>query len=410
MNHRRLACLVLAGFLVFARGAAAQGPGTPDLRAPLDPIHNAQAVSGFERDVIAAIRQNIPRWATPRIDETGNLIVTIGQGQPHLLITTSVDEDGYLVSDVTRDGYLRLHRVTTGVNFRLFDQFIYGQPVCIRTTSGRMVPGVAGSVSAHLQRGRDVATAAKSLDDVWVDVGAQSADEVAALGVQLLDTVTLRERGTVLTGGRLSGLVAQVRQSADVLLRLLMEQREAPKIAGTLTVAWTTQGAFGDRGAARLAREVAADRVIVVTRAQPAREPDSRGALGSLGGGPVLAETSTWLAERAREAGVTVQSTSMLRVPPAWPAAIVQSVALPVLFMQTPVETVDRADVAGLTALLRAAAGLPKTGAGIVGSGLGHVPDAPHGPFVNLAPLVEVYGVSGHETAVREAVAKQLPK
>ncbi|HEY3339616.1 MAG TPA: M20/M25/M40 family metallo-hydrolase, partial [Propionicimonas sp.] len=47
---------------------------------------------------------------------------------------------------------------------------------------------------------------------------------------------------------------------------------------------------------------------------------------------------------------------------------------------------------------------------GIVGSGLGHVPDAPHGPFVNLAPLVEVYGVSGHETAVREAVAKQLPK
>jgi putative aminopeptidase FrvX len=367
-------------------------------------------VSGFETDAIAAIRQNLPRWVTPRVDEIGNLVVTIGQGKPHLLITTSVDEDGYLVSDITRDGYLRLHRVTTGINYRLFDQFLYGQPVSIRTTGGRIVPGVTGSLSAHLQRGRDPAAAAKSLDDVWVDVGAQTSDEVAALGVQLLDTVALRERGTSLADGRMSGLVTQARQSAAVLLRLVMELRDAPQIAGTLTIAWTTQGEFGDRGAARLAREISPDRVIVVTRAGPSRDPDPLGALGSLGGGSVLAESSTWLADRAREAGVTVQSVPALRVPAAWPAAVVQSVALPVLFMQTPVETVDSADVAGLTTLLRAAAGLPKGGTSVVGSVPGSVPEQPRGPFVNLAPLVETYGVSGHETAVREAVAKQLPK
>jgi putative aminopeptidase FrvX len=177
-----------------------------------------------------------------------------------------------------------------------------------------------------------------------------------------------------------------------------------------LTIAWTTQGEFGDRGAARLAREISPDRVIVVTRAGPSRDPDPLGALGSLGGGSVLAESSTWLADRAREAGVTVQSVPALRVPAAWPAAVVQSVALPVLFMQTPVETVDSADVAGLTTLLRAAAGLPKGGTSVVGSVPGSVPEQPRGPFVNLAPLVETYGVSGHETAVREAVAKQLPK
>jgi putative aminopeptidase FrvX len=396
--------------LFLTGGVTAQRPASPDRWDVADQVQRTQAVSGFETDAIAAIRQNLPRWVTPRVDEIGNLVVTIGQGKPHLLITTSVDEDGYLVSDITRDGYLRLHRVTTGINYRLFDQFLYGQPVSIRTTGGRIVPGVTGSLSAHLQRGRDPAAAAKSLDDVWVDVGAQTSDEVAALGVQLLDTVALRERGTSLADGRMSGLVTQARQSAAVLLRLVMELRDAPQIAGTLTIAWTTQGEFGDRGAARLAREISPDRVIVVTRAGPSRDPDPLGALGSLGGGSVLAESSTWLADRAREAGVTVQSVPALRVPAAWPAAVVQSVALPVLFMQTPVETVDSADVAGLTTLLRAAAGLPKGGTSVVGSVPGSVPEQPRGPFVNLAPLVETYGVSGHETAVREAVAKQLPK
>jgi putative aminopeptidase FrvX len=402
--------LALAWTLFLTGGVTAQRPASPDRWDVADQVQRTQAVSGFETDAIAAIRQNLPRWVTPRVDEIGNLVVTIGQGKPHLLITTSVDEDGYLVSDITRDGYLRLHRVTTGINYRLFDQFLYGQPVSIRTTGGRIVPGVTGSLSAHLQRGRDPAAAAKSLDDVWVDVGAQTSDEVAALGVQLLDTVALRERGTSLADGRMSGLVTQARQSAAVLLRLVMELRDAPQIAGTLTIAWTTQGEFGDRGAARLAREISPDRVIVVTRAGPSRDPDPLGALGSLGGGSVLAESSTWLADRAREAGVTVQSVPALRVPAAWPAAVVQSVALPVLFMQTPVETVDSADVAGLTTLLRAAAGLPKGGTSVVGSVPGSVPEQPRGPFVNLAPLVETYGVSGHETAVREAVAKQLPK
>jgi putative aminopeptidase FrvX len=241
MTSRTSAGLLLAfvGFLLVASVATAQRPAGPDRWDLSDPIQRAQAVSGYETDVIAAIRQNIPRWANPRVDEIGNLVVTIGQGKPHILITASVDEDGYLVSDISHDGYLRLHRVTTGANFRMFDQFLYGQPLSIRTTGGRVVPGVAGSLSAHLQRGREAGAAAKTLEDIWVDVGARSADEVAALGVQLLDTVALRERGTTLSGGRVAGLVTQARQSAAVLLRLLMEQHDAPQVAGTLTIAWT---------------------------------------------------------------------------------------------------------------------------------------------------------------------------
>ncbi len=402
-NHAN-SFMALAALLLFAPGAGAQS-------AQFDAIQRAQGVSGFEADVIAAIRDGLPKWAKPRVDEVGNLIVTMGQGRPHLLVTTSVDEDGYLVSDITNEGYLRLHRVTNGASFRLFDQFIYGQPVSIRTTTGTIVPGVVGSLSAHLQRGRDTAAApAKGLDDVWVDLGAQSAADVKALGVQLLDTVGLRERGEDLAGGLRAGVSVQARESARALLRLLTGSSQPTRLPGTVTVAWTTQGAFGERGAARLARALTPDRVIVVARAQPSRDnPDPRGALGRLGGGPVLAETSGWLAERAREAGISVQTTPALRAPAAWPAAVVQTVSLPVLFMQTPVETVSRGDTDALASLLRSVIGQTTVFQDPVADWRER-PTAPPAAFASLSVLVESYGVSGHERPVREAVANQLPK
>lgn len=412
------AVLALAALLAIPSPAAAQpgvqaaqrGPG-PNSWNIIDPLHTPQAVSGFETDLIATIRHNLPTWAKPkaRVDEIGNLIVTIGQGKPHLLVTTSVDEDGYLVSDITKDGYLRLQRVTTGATFRLFDQFIYGQPVAIRTKSGKMLPGVVGTVSAHLQRGRDASAApAKGLDDVWVDLGAESAAQVAALGVQLLDTVTLRDRGQSLAAGQRSGIALEARESARALVRLLAGPTQ-PDVAGTLTIAWTVQGLFGDRGAVRLARELTPDRVIVLTRAQPARDGDPRGGVGRLGGGPAIAETSTRLAEQARQAGIPFQVVGSLRPSAAWSTAVVETVALPAVFLGTPVETVSQADADALGRLLRAVVGRPPVFQDPVTTEPAPGMRQP-GTFRNLAPLVETYGVSGHETPVRKAVEQQLPK
>ena len=123
--RRVLAVLSLSFLLAPAPTVAKDGP--------LIELITTQGVSGFERDVRDRIASMLPSWAKPKVDEAGNLVVTIGQGQPHLLVVTSVDEDGYLVSGITDDGFLRLTRVSTGAASRLFDQFVYGQPVVIRT-------------------------------------------------------------------------------------------------------------------------------------------------------------------------------------------------------------------------------------------------------------------------------------
>ena len=401
----------------------------------LDRLIQAQAVSGFERDARDAIAAMLPPWAHPTVDESGNLVLSIGRGQPHLLVVASIDEDGYLVSDITEDGYLRLTRVSTGAGFRLFDQFIYGQPVVIRTAGVEApphgagvravprktayVPGLVATLSSHLQRGRDASTAIKGLDDLWVDVGASSRADVEKLGIRLLDTVGLRERVQRLAGGRTAGVASQARGAALALVDLAGPSgaTQPPEVTGTLTIAWATQGLFGDRGIARLAQTIRPDRVMLVSRGTPSRDADARGSLGRLGGGPVVPETDTALLDIARRAGVTVQTVPALRSTNAWPTSQVQKVALPALFKDTPVETVQDDDIAGMARLLRTVAGLladagstdTANGTTAGDSGVKPARRPPTGVFGLVAPLVETYGVSGHETAVREAVAKRLP-
>lgn len=384
----------------------------------------AQGVSGFESDVRQAVAGMLPAWATPKVDEVGNLVLTIGQGQPHLLIAATVDEDGYLVSGITDDGFLRLTRVSTGASYRLFDQFVYGQPVVIRTTGvtapvgkgpaawkvSTHVPGIVATASSHLQRGRDTSTAIKGLDDLWVDVGANSRADVEKLGIRLLDTVALRERVQRLAGGRTAGVAAQARGGALALVNLLAGLKQPPAVTGTLTIAWVAQGFFGDRGLARLGQTTDPDLVVLLSRGAPGRDTaDAKGALGRLGGGPVVPEADAALIDRARQAGLAIQTVPALRGTNAWRRATVQTLAIPTLFAQTPVETVQDDDLSAVTALLAEMAGLPK-GTAVSGSVAGRPHENRPDVFAHLDVLIAAYGVSGHETAVREAVATRLPR
>jgi putative aminopeptidase FrvX len=180
-------------------------------------------------------------------------------------------------------------------------------------------------------------------------------------------------------------------------------------VTGTVTIAWVAQGLFGDRGLARLAQAAKPDRVVLLSRRTQSRDADSRGALGRIGGGPIVPERDTAMLDLARQAGVTVQTVPGLRGTTAWGSVRVQTIALPALFSLTPVETVQYSDIEGMASLLRAVTGLRQVVVGGDFEGIPERRDVPPGVFGLLAPLVEAYGVSGHETAVREAVAKQLP-
>ena len=172
---------------------------TPALANPagrLLQLASIPGTAGHEAAVREAIEMALPASARVRADNLGSMtIARRGNAGPHLLIVAPLDEPGLVVSGVQDDGYLRVHRHTPGPAFALAAQFLVGQPVLIRTTDGRFVPGVTATPSTHLSgfRSADDRARVQTLDDIWIDVGASSRDEVTALGIRVLDPVTLRE-------------------------------------------------------------------------------------------------------------------------------------------------------------------------------------------------------------------------
>jgi putative aminopeptidase FrvX len=456
------ACLVLA--LVAAGSAvppvratvgATEVRSAPQERGDVVRLLRLPGVSGYEEPVRQAILEALPDWADAEVDGTGNVVVTLGSGSPHTLVIAPLDEPGFVVSDITQDGYLRLYRATSSDN-PLYDQHHYGQPMLVLTSSGAAVPAVSATVSTHIRGDgpREDANRVRTIDDLWVDLGADSGAEVQRLGVRHLDPVVLRDRAVTLAGGRMAGPGAQGRAAAAAVLALVGGRSAPPQVAGTVTLAWTAQTAFGGQGLEHLARRIHPDRAFVfVTAALRAgrgsgargggRGPtgagtpmsplsdEQLGAVGQLGRGVLVDEADAALTATTTVAVQPVSSASLGRrvrgEALGWADAELHTVAIPVRYAQTPVEMIDGADVVAATGLIAEAigpdanSGSRLTDAAAAGGGAGPEPasrlvdaiagDAAPvtGSFRTLARLIEAYGVSGHEAEVREILLAGMP-
>lgn len=380
------------------------GLAQADTAARLLSLVEAPGVSGYETRVREVIEMLLPTTARVRADNLGSIVLRTGNGSPHTLIVAPLDESGLVVSAVTDQGYLRVHRHTAAPGPRIGTQFLVGQPVTIHTPGGRAVAGVTVTPSAHLRAFRDPQEEArlKTMDDIWIDVGAETRAEVERLGIRLLDSVSLRDRGLRIAGTRVSGVAASSRAAALALAEVV-RRSSGRGATGSVTLAWVTQAEYGNRGLLRLLETMKPDRAIVLRgSANPGEHP--RGAVGQLGSGPII-----------REGGINLPET--------WRALPLRTVQVPTLFAHTPVETVDADDVDRLAEWIGGEAGFPplappapdtaaasaaaaERSGGPSASASGAAPSA---SFDVLGPLITAHGVSGDEDAVRERIVEGLP-
>ena len=150
------------------------------------------ATPGYERLATDRILAAQPDWTR---DAVGNLIRRAGTGAPRRVVACGLDETGYAVSDVTDDGYLRVHGAGNGWHAALWDQFHEGQRVIVvavdraNPARPRSIPGVFAVRSNHLWRRRANDDSPATIENLYVDVGASSRAEVERMGIDILDPV-----------------------------------------------------------------------------------------------------------------------------------------------------------------------------------------------------------------------------
>ncbi len=374
--------------------------GSADLRV----LATLDGASAYEREVLEYVRSNLA--GRQEVDNSGSLTVTFGSGKPHTLLIAGLDEPGYVVSAITEDGYLRLHRLAATAPHHNFENFFLGQAVRVSTAAGKKLSGVVAAPSVHLQSERGSSARADHPENFYVDIGARSRREALEAGADLLDAVTLEKLCTELgDAGRLSAPWISGRAGAAILLGL-GRRLAAAAPAGTVTLAFVSQQYSGHRGLARVAGRVEADRVVWIRpggSARPAVAPASDER-------PQTADALAALAKR-RKLDLDRDTAERLLVPAfasedIWPRPErVASLTVGVEHPGTPVEVVSKAALENLEALLTEFAGI---------RGAPQRPPADRSPETpsrtTLAALVETYGVSGAEGRVRDAIRALLPE
>lgn len=240
-------------------------------------------------------------------DAVGNLIIRKGSGSPRRVVACGIDRPAFAVTEITDDGYLRLREVGAGRQHNLWVQFHEGQRIRVLARN-REVQGVVIVKSTHLQRGR-VTSGPATLDDLWVDVGATSRDDVQRLGIEMLDPVVREKSETNYGEAFVAGQLAGVRVGCAAVASAARGQ----VTSGETIFLITTLRSFGYDGLAAALRSLGrVDQVTLVD--QVADGGSSASVLQRLVEKPdYLPETTgvstvTILAPRVRFAGTLVES------------------------------------------------------------------------------------------------------
>lgn len=215
--------------------------------ALLRELCDTMGVSGYEDDVRARVKARVQHLVDEvRTDALGNLIAIRRASSPDapvVLFDAHLDEIGLVISYVEANGFLRFATVG-GWDERVLP----AHAVDVRTRDGRLHRGVIGIPPPHIQKPEEK-NKPYSVENLFIDIGARSREEVAALGIRPGDSAAPSYPLVEVAGGSLIGKALDNRAGVTVLIRML-EELEQIRPPVTVAALFSTFEETGGQGAA----------------------------------------------------------------------------------------------------------------------------------------------------------------
>jgi putative aminopeptidase FrvX len=356
---RRPVKLWLALVLAVPASLSAQRPTQlPQVERVLAPLVEHYGVSGMEAPVRETVQRLLPGWARGNTDSAGNLLVTVGSGEPTVVFVAHLDEIGFRITSIREDGSLELAPVGG-----LFPSLWEAKPALIHTGSS-IVPGV------FMPRDSGSSDSTRTPPDLRADVGTTSREQTEALGIRVGHTLTMPKQYVHLAGARATGRSFDDRVGCAALILALRQLRPA-RVHHRFVFVWSVREEIGLEGATAVANDLGLQpsRVHAIDTFVSADSPleSQNFANAPLGQGAVaraLDNSSVTppprldsLVRLARSNGVRLQVGTtnggndgsvfgvygVPDVPIGWPLR----------YSHSPAETIDLRDVASLAGMIR---------------------------------------------------------
>jgi endoglucanase len=303
-------------------------------------------------------------------DAYGNTWATLKGGSkkaPTVMLEAHADEIGFMIKFITSDGFLRVDRIG-GSDYAT----ARGRRLSLLGDKGP-VPGLIGNTAIHIRDRTNGTEKAPEVHELYVDVGASSPAEVAALGLRVGHPAVYSDAAEMFGEHHLIGRALDNRLGgyiiAEVVGRLAAEKKRP---AATVLAVNAIQEEIGGNGARMITHRLKPDVAVCldVTHATdtPGIDKAKHGAV-SLGGGPSVTHGTCnhplvvqRLMRLAKDADIPLQHESSSRysgtdtdkiftVRDGIPSALV---SLPLRYMHSIVEMASLVDVQRVIDLLTA--------------------------------------------------------
>ncbi len=326
---------------------------------------NNAAPTGFEangqRLWMEYLRPYVDSFIT---DSYGSAVGVINPKADYkIVIEGHADEIGWTVNYISENGFIYVIR-----NGGSDHQIATSKRVDIHTDNG-LVSGVFGWPAIHT-RDRNKETP-PSTDNIFIDVGAQSGAEVESMGVHVGCPITYSDTFGILNGDKFVCRALDNRIGGFIIAEVARRFAETGDKPGFgLYIVNSVQEEVGLRGAAMIAETITPDAAIVtdVTHdtSTPMIEQTKAGAI-KIGDGPAITHAPSvqnrlrqHIVDTAKRAGIPFQrnakspgtgtdTDSFAASGRGVPSALV---ALPLRYMHTTVEMVQRSDVEHVVELM----------------------------------------------------------
>ena len=174
------------------------------------------ATSGREEPMIRLLRDDMAAFTNDiSVDSFGNVMARFEAASPTedtLMVFAHTDQLGMVVTKIEDTGFLRVVRLG-GVPERVLP----GSVVKILAHSGDVITGVMGTPPHHLTP-ENMKYTVPTIDKAYIDIGASSAAQVEALGIQVGDHVAYEPRFERLAGNRVAATALDDRGGCAVLV------------------------------------------------------------------------------------------------------------------------------------------------------------------------------------------------
>lgn len=216
-------------------------------------IIEAAGISGYEKDVADIMYRELKKTCDDvKIDNFGNVIARKGSGKLKIMLAAHMDEIGFMVKHITKDGYIHFIKVG-GID----DRVLPAQRVVIKGRKGDVL-GVIGTKPPHLQKEEDRKRPLK-YEDMFIDIGAKSRDE-AMKRVEVGDIAVFEPNFGTLNGDLCYGKAIDDRIGCYALVKIM----EKLDVDATVYAVATGQEEVGLKGARTAAFNVSPDYAIVI--------------------------------------------------------------------------------------------------------------------------------------------------